>query len=284
MFRFRRNKKAKEDTPDAEMSFWDHLEALRWHLIRSVIAILVFTTLGLIFKDFLFDTIILAPKRSDFITNRILCWLGQKFNIDYFCVNDFNLKLINTEMAGQFTTYMNVSIVAGLILAIPFILWEIWKFIKPALKEKEIRYSKSFVLVTSVLFFSGVLFAYFVVVPMMVNFLGKYKVSESVDNYINLGSYIGTVTNLTFAVGCIFEFPVLVYFLTKVGILNPAFLRKYRRHIIVLILIIAAIITPPDMFSQILVSIPLYGLYEMSIYISQRIYNKRKREEEAVDR
>jgi sec-independent protein translocase protein TatC len=187
-------------------------------------------------------------------------------------------------MAGQFTTYMNVSIVAGLILAIPFILWEIWKFIKPALKEKEIRYSKSFVLVTSVLFFSGVLFAYFVVVPMMVNFLGKYKVSESVDNYINLGSYIGTVTNLTFAVGCIFEFPVLVYFLTKVGILNPAFLRKYRRHIIVLILIIAAIITPPDMFSQILVSIPLYGLYEMSIYISQRIYNKRKREEEAVDR
>ncbi|MGD0709575.1 MAG: twin-arginine translocase subunit TatC [Bacteroidales bacterium] len=284
MFRFRRNKKAKEDTPDAEMSFWDHLEALRWHLIRSVIAILVFTTLGLIFKDFLFDTIILAPKRSDFITNRILCWLGQKINIDYFCVNDFNLKLINTEMAGQFTTYMNVSIVAGLILAIPFILWEIWKFIKPALKEKEIRYSKSFVLVTSVLFFSGVLFAYFVVVPMMVNFLGKYKVSESVDNYINLGSYIGTVTNLTFAVGCIFEFPVLVYFLTKVGILNPAFLRKYRRHIIVLILIIAAIITPPDMFSQILVSIPLYGLYEMSIYISQRIYNKRKREEEAVDR
>ena len=279
MFKFRKSKKSKEVTPDSEMSFWDHLEVLRWHLIRSIIAVLVFTSLGLIFKDFIFDNIILAPKRADFITNRILCWLGQKVNINYFCVNDLNLKIINTELTGQFTMHLNVSIIGGLILAIPFILWEIWRFIKPALKEKEIRHSKAFVLVTSALFFSGVLFAYFVVVPLMVNFLGKYKVSETVDNYVNLSSYVGTVTNLTFAVGCVFEFPVLVYFLTKIGILNPSFLKKYRRHTIVIILIVAAIITPPDMFSQILVSIPLYALFEISIHISKKVYNNKKKKE-----
>ncbi len=279
MFKFRKSKKSKEVTPDSEMSFWDHLEVLRWHLIRSIIAVLVFTSLGLIFKDFIFDNIILAPKRADFITNRILCWLGQKVNINYFCVNDLNLKIINTELTGQFSMHLNVSIIGGLILAIPFILWEIWRFIKPALKEKEIRHSKAFVLVTSALFFSGVLFAYFVVVPLMVNFLGKYKVSETVDNYVNLSSYVGTVTNLTFAVGCVFEFPVLVYFLTKIGILNPSFLKKYRRHTIVIILIVAAIITPPDMFSQILVSIPLYALFEISIHISKKVYNNKKKKE-----
>jgi sec-independent protein translocase protein TatC len=282
LFNFKNSKKKKnsETSEDSEMSFWDHLEVLRWLLIRSIIAVLVFTSLGLIFKDFIFDNIILAPKRADFITNRLLCWLGQKVNIDYFCVNDLNLKIINTELTGQFTTHLNISIVGGLILAIPYILWEIWRFVKPALKEKERKHSKSFVFVTSGLFFSGVLFAYFVVVPLMVNFLGKYKVSETVDNYVNLSSYISTVTNLTFAVGCVFEFPVLVYFLTKIGILNPAFLRKYRRHTIVLILIVAAIITPPDVFSQILVSIPLYALFEMSIYISQRIYNKKQKQVE----
>jgi sec-independent protein translocase protein TatC len=279
MFKSRKSKKSKELIPDSEMSFWDHLEVLRWHLIRSIIAVLVFTSLGLIFKDFIFDNIILAPKRADFITNRILCWLGQKINIDYFCVNDLNLKIINTELTGQFTMHLNVSIIGGLILAIPFILWEIWRFIKPALKEKERKHSKAFVFVTSALFFSGVLFAYFVVVPLMVNFLGKYKVSETVDNYVNLSSYVSTVTNLTFAVGCVFEFPVLVYFLTKIGILNPSFLKKYRRHTIVVILIVAAIITPPDMFSQILVSIPLYLLFEMSIYISKRVYNTKKKKE-----
>ena len=167
-----------------------------------------------------------------------------------------------------------------MILAVPYILWEIWRFIKPALKENEVKYSRSFVLVTSSLFLTGVLFAYFLVVPLMVNFLGKYRVSESVDNFVTLSSYIGTVTNLTFSVGLVFEFPILVFFLTKIGILNPAFLRKYRRHIIVVILIIAAIITPPDMFSQILVSIPLYGLYELSIYVSQRIYKRKKEQAE----
>jgi sec-independent protein translocase protein TatC len=268
-------KKDKKKVPEAEMTFWDHLEVLRWHFIRSIIVVIIFAALGLIFKDFIFDNIILAPKRSDFITNRFLCWLGKKINIDYFCVNDLNLRIINTELTGQFTIHLYVSIIGGLILAVPYILWELWRFIKPALKEKEIKYSRSFVLVTSSLFLTGVVFAYFLIVPLMVNFLGKYKVSESVDNLVTLSSYIGTVTNLTLSAGLVFEFPILIFFLTKIGIINPAFLRKYRRHMIVAILILAAIITPPDMFSQILVSIPLYGLYELSIYISQRIYKRK---------
>lgn len=258
------------------MSFWEHLESLRWHIIRSVIVIIVFAALGLIFNEFIFTKIILAPKNTDFITNRLLCWLGDKVNIEYFCNHNLGLKIINTEMAGQLTISIWVALIAGLILAVPYVLYEFWKFIKPALKENERKYSRGFVLVTSFLFLSGVLFSYFLVVPLTINFLSGYKVSEYVENFITLDSYISTVTTLSFATGLIFEFPVLVYFLTKIGIITPAFLVKQRRYIIVIILVVAAIITPPDVFSQIMVSIPLYGLFELSIYISRKVYKKKK--------
>jgi len=268
-------KKKRQHTPETEMSFWEHIEALRWHFIRSAIAIIIMATLALIYNEFIFDEIILAPKEQGFITNKLLCWLGNKINVEYFCLNNLNLKIINTNMSGQLTTSIWVSIIAGLILAIPYVLWEFWRFVKPALKEKERKYSRGFVFITSFLFLTGVAFSYFLIVPLTVNFLGTYKVSESVENYISLNSYISTVTNLSFATGLVFEFPILVYFLTKIGILTPGFLSKQRRYIIVIILIIAAIITPPDVFSQIMVSIPLYGLFELSIFISRIAYKRR---------
>ncbi len=274
MFRIKKNKKQQ---PESEMSFWEHLESLRWHFIRSAIAILAFAVLALIYNEFIFDKIILAPKESDFLTNKLLCWFGGKVNIDYFCINKLDLKIINTDMSGQLTTSIWVSLIAGLILAVPYVLLEFWRFIKPALTEKEKKYSRGFVLITSSLFLIGVVFCYFLIIPLTVNFLGTYKVSNSVENYITLSSYISTVTNLTFATGLVFEFPILVYFLTKIGILTPQFLSKQRRYIIVIILIIGAIITPPDVFSQVMVSIPLYGLYELSIYISRIVYRKRKK-------
>ncbi len=267
-------KKKRQHTPETEMSFWEHLEAFRWHLIRSAIAIVVMATLALIYNEFIFDEIILAPKEQGFITNKLLCWFGNKINVEYFCLNNLNLKIINTNMSGQLTTSIWVSIIAGLILAIPYVLWEFWRFVKPALKEKERKYSRGFVFITSFLFLTGVVFSYFLIVPLTVNFLGTYKVSESVENYISLNSYISTVTNLSFATGLVFEFPILVYFLTKIGILTPGFLSKQRRYIIVIILIIGAIITPPDVFSQIMVSIPLYCLYELSIFISRIAYKR----------
>ena len=274
MFNKKENTKNKKEN---EMSFWEHFEALRWHFIRSAIAIIIFATLALIYNRFIFDKIILAPKEPGFITNKIFCWFGSKLNIDYFCINNLNLKIINTEMAGQLSISLWIAIVTGLIIAIPYILWEFWRFVKPALKEKEKKYSKGFVFVTSLLFLTGVTFSYFIIIPLMVNFLGTYKVSASVDNYITLESYISTVSNLTLATGLVFEFPILVYFLTKIGIITPAFLSKQRRYIIVIILVIAAIITPPDVFSQIMVSIPLYGLFELSIYISKIVYNNREK-------
>lgn len=273
-----KHKEKLKDSPD-EMSFWNHLEALRWHFIRSAIAIVALATLALIYNEFIFDEIILKPKDPNFITNRLLCWFGQQVNINYFCNNNLDLNIINTEMSGQVTTSIWVALVAGLIIAVPYVLWEFWRFIKPALNPREKRYTNYFVLVTSSLFLIGILFSYFLIVPLTLNFLGSYKVSATVMNYFALDSYISTVTTLTFATGLVFEFPVLVYFLTRIGIITPAFLSKQRRYIIVIILIIGAIITPPDVFSQVMVSIPLYGLYEGSIFISRAVYNKRKQKE-----
>ncbi|HNW96982.1 MAG TPA: twin-arginine translocase subunit TatC [Bacteroidales bacterium] len=272
----RKNKKVKNNE---EMSFWEHLEILRWHFIRSVIVVSILTIVAFIYKDIIFDKIILAPKEPDFITNKFFCWLGAKVNIDYLCINNVSLRLINTEMSGQFTLHIWISIISGLIISIPYILWEIWRFVKPALNEKERKYSSGFVFITSFLFLSGVVFSYYIIVPLTVNFFVTYSVSNIVENYISLSSYINTISSLCFATGLVFLFPVLVYFLTRIGILAPSFLSRNRKYIIVIILIIAAIITPPDVFSQIMVTIPLYALYELSIFISKSVYKRIKKQE-----
>lgn len=254
-----------------EMSFLDHLEELRWHLLRAFLSIIIIAIAAFIFHDIIFNTIILSPKNPEFFTNRMFCAFSKIVNAPALCINSKPFEIINIRMAGQFTTHILVSILTGIILAFPYIFFELWSFIKPALYSKEKSYTRYAVFFSSLLFLLGVLFGYYVITPLSVHFLGSYSVSEQVDNQINLTSYISTVASVVLASGIIFELPVMVYFLTKVGLVTPPLLRKYRKHSIIAILLLSAIITPPDIFSQVLVCFPLLFLYEIGIIISKRI-------------
>ncbi|MFO8129346.1 MAG: twin-arginine translocase subunit TatC [Bacteroidales bacterium] len=277
MAEFVSNKKKRKNDPEREMSFWEHLEELRWHIVRSLAAVILLGIVAFLNRNIIFDDIILAPRDSGFITNQLLCRLSDWIGVRGLCLDNLSLTVINIKMSGQFLTHLYVSIVAGVIVAFPYIIWEVWRFIFPALKPGEKRYSAGAVFVCSLLFILGVLFSYFLIVPLTLHFLGTYQVSAFVSNQITLRSYISTVVSVTFAVGLVFELPVLVYFLSKVGLLTPAFLKKNRKYMLVILLVLSAIITPPDVFSQILVCIPLMLLYELSIKISKRIYLKRER-------
>lgn len=260
------------------MSFLEHLEALRWHVMRSVVAILIGAVAAFFAKDFVFDTILLGPKNPDFWTYRTLCELASRFGLsDLMCIREIPFGLINTSMSGQFTTHMMVSFLTGLVLAFPYIVWEIWRFVSPGLHAHERRYATGMVFYVSLLFMLGVLFGYYLITPMSVNFLGTYQVSGQVQNMIDLDSYFSTVATLVLACGLMFEMPVLMYFLTKVGVVSPEFLRNYRKHAVVIILFIAAVITPPDVASQILVFFPLMLLYELSIFVSVFVIRNKER-------
>lgn len=259
-----------------EMSFLDHLEELRWLLVRSTVAVLVCATVAFFFSDFIFDEIIFGPKNPDFITYRFFCEMSQKFNMDSLCVTEIPMRIQSREMGGQFSAHMWTSITAGFILGFPFILWEIWKFISPALYAKEKKYAKLFIFVASLLFFVGVLFGYYLIAPLSVNFLANYQVSKEIFNDIDLASYISLMRSSTIASGLLFELPVIIYFLTKLGLVTPAFLRKYRKYTLVIVLILSAIITPPDVLSQIIVAIPIMILYEVSILISVVVSKNNK--------
>lgn len=269
-----KSKKTHDDS--VEMTFWEHLDELRGKIIRSLVAVAVLSILGFSFKHILFDEIILAPAHSDFITYRVLCSLGKMLSLNSLCFDTVSIKMINISLAGQFTSHMTISIIAGFILAIPYIIWEFWRFVKPGLTETERRKTRGVVFVISLLFFIGVLFSYFIVVPLMVNFLGNYQVSESVINQVALTSYTSSVTTMCLLMGLMFEFPVLMITLTKMGIITPKFMAKYRKHTFIAILIIAGFITPsPDVFSQLVVTIPLYVLYEISLALSRKVYSER---------
>ena len=241
-------------TKDKEMSFLDHLEIFRWHLIRVIIEIVFFAMIAFIFKDIVFDVILLGPKYPTFPTYRALCTISQYLGLkDAFCLTESPFSLMNISMSGQFSTHITSSIFAGFILAFPYVFWEFWRFISPALHANETKMARGVVFFSSVLFLMGVLFGYYVLAPLSVNFLGSYQVSSSVANQISLTSFISTVTTVSFATGIVFELPVMTYFFTKIGLLTPDFMRVYRKHSILLILILDAIITPPDVTSQILV-------------------------------
>jgi len=272
------NKKSNAPEIEKDMTFWDHLEELRGHIFRSLAAVFVFAIGAFIAKSFIFDVIILAPKSESFITNRMLCRLADLLSIDALCIGRLNLSMQNINMSGQFMMHIYVSLVAGLIVAVPYIIWELWRFIAPALKSKEKAYSRGAVFFSSILFLAGVAFSYFLIVPLTINFLGTYQVSPDVPNQIQLNSYISTVVSVTIAVGIVFELPILVFFLTKVGVITPTFMRKNRKIMLVIVLVLSAIITPPDVFSQILVCIPLIGLYELSIKISEKVFKRRETE------
>lgn len=272
----------QEPIEEKEMSFLDHLEELRWHLIRSLIAVIVFTIGAFLSAKWIFENIVFGPARTDFPTFKVLCKLGDFLGMKDLCITDIPFKVQSRNMTGQFTMHIMASFIMGFIIAFPYVAWEIWRFVKPGLQVKERRYSRGAVAAVSILFFFGVMFGYYVITPWMVYFLANYSISDMVVNEFDITSYVSTVVLLVFGSGLLFQLPVVIYFLTKIGIVTPQFLRKYRRHSIIIILIVAAIVTPPDPLSQMLITIPLYLLFEISILISASVA-KRKAKEEAEE-
>lgn len=262
------------------MSFLDHLEDLRWHLIRSTLAILIAGIGAFMVSGFIFDVIIFGPKSMDFPTYKYLCKMSQILNMDTtFCNDAFPFTIQNRTMGGQFSADIWTAIYAGMVIAFPYIIYQLWSFISPGLKPNERQHSRGFIVVTSLLFFLGVLFGYYVVTPLSINFLGTYSVSTEVSNEIDLGSYISLVRSSSLASGLVFELPMIMYFLTKIGVVTPEILKKYRKYALVVILIISAVITPPDVASQVIVAIPILVLYQVSIYISAIVVRNQKRKE-----
>ncbi|MEY8868855.1 twin-arginine translocase subunit TatC [Meridianimaribacter flavus] len=266
-----------------EMSFLDHLEDLRWHIIRAIVAILIAGVVAFIFKGFIFETIIFGPKQMSFPTYRILCDISTFVGVDTtFCADEFPFIIQNRTMGGQFSAHIWTSIYAGLVIAFPFVIYQFWKFISPGLHENERKHSRGFIIIASLLFFIGVLFGYYIVTPLSINFLGTYTVSQQISNEIDISSYISLVRSSSLASGFIFELPILIYFLTKIGLVTPEFLKKYRKFALVIVLILSAIITPPDITSQVIVAIPILILYQVSIYISKFVVKKQNKKAKHV--
>lgn len=259
-----------------EMSFLDHLEELRWLLIRSTIAILVLATAAFFVSDFIFREILFGPKDPNFITYQFFCEVTQFFGFEDSDICNVEMPFIiqNTNMGGQVSFLIWTCITVGFIVGFPFILWEIWKFISPALYEKEKKYAKAFIVVSSLLFFIGVLFGYYIITPLSVYFFGSFSASAEIVNEFNLESYTSMIKTSTIACGLLFELPIFIFFLTKLGLVTPSFLRKYRKYALIIVLILSAIITPPDVISQVIVAIPIMILYEISILISAVVVRK----------
>ena len=267
-----------KDSSKDEMSFLDHLEELRWHLIRSVLAIVIVATAAFIFKDFIFDVLLFGPKNKDFVTYRWFCSLSQSLGQgNSFCIEELPFRIQSRTMAGQFSAHLWTSVLAGFIVSFPYIIFEFWKFISPGLYEKERKNARGFIFIASLLFFIGVLFGYYIVTPLSINFLGNYSVSSEIFNDFDLSSYIGLLRASVLASGIIFELPIIIFFLTRVGIVTPEFLRKNRKISLVLVLSLSAIITPPDIASQIIVSIPILILYEVSIIIAKVVTRRQNK-------
>lgn len=263
-----------------EMSFLDHLEDLRWHLIRICLAVITVATVVFIFSRFVFDKIIFAPLNMSFPTYNFLCQAGNFIGVETtFCAEEMPMILQNRTMAGQFSADIWTAILGGFIISFPYVIYQLWKFISPGLHDNERKHSRGFIIVSSVLFFIGILFGYYIVTPLSLNFLANYSISSVVDNQIDISSYIALVRSSALASGLIFELPIIIYFLTKVGLVTPEILKKYRKYALVVVLILSAIITPPDIASQVIVAIPILILYQVSIYISKIVIRNQKRKE-----
>ena len=274
--------KINDSTQKKEMGFFDHVEALRWHIMRSAIAVVALSFIAFTQKKFIFDFLLFGPTRADFPTNRLFCWLdAQATYFQGLCIKDAKFIFINTDITGQFMLHIQMSLYVGAIAAFPYIFWEVWRFVKPALHEREIRNTRGIVFITSLLFTIGCLFGYFVIAPFSLNFLIQYQATAIVQNMIDINSYIGLLITMTIPTGILFELPMLVFLLTKLGILTPDFMRNGRKAAYVAILIVVAIITPQgDVTSLLLISTPILILYELSISISNRVYKQLVKEEE----
>ncbi|WP_324720986.1 twin-arginine translocase subunit TatC [Salinimicrobium sp. HB62] len=263
-----------------ELSFLDHLEELRWHLIRATLAVVIAGSLAFLAKGFIFDVLLFGPSHVDFFTYEILCRVSTAFGFEGgFCFEgQMPFSIQSRTMGGQFSAHLWTSVTAGFIIAFPYIIYEFWKFVSPAMHGHEKKSARGVILISSLLFFLGVLFGYYVVSPLSINFLGRYQVSGQVLNEFDIDSYIGLIRSSVLASGLIFELPIVIYFLSKIGLVTPKSLKKYRKFALVGVLILSAIITPPDILSQILVAIPVLVLYEISILISGFVLRKERTE------
>ncbi len=274
---------ARKKADPNNMSFLDHVEELRWCLIRSIAGVLIGAGIAAFFTDFIFDVIIFGPKRGTFITYEFFCEFGNYFGIvSDFCNPEFNFKVQSREMSDEFSTHIWTSILVGFVVAFPWILYQVWRFIAPGLKASEKKYSGGFIIICSLLFFLGVIFGYFVIAPLSVHFMMTYNLSPEISTEPSLSSYIGYIRASILASGLLFELPVIIYFLTKIGLATPEGLRKNRKFALVIVLIVAAVITPPDVASQIIVAIPVLILYEVSIFISKFVLYRQKRREKKL--
>ncbi|MDN3492398.1 twin-arginine translocase subunit TatC [Winogradskyella bathintestinalis] len=262
-----------------EMSFLDHLEDLRWHLVRATLSIGVAAIIAFIFKKFIFDVIIFGPTHMNFPTYEGLCKVSQFLGMTdtTFCAEEFPFIIQNRTVAGQFSAHIWTSIYAGFIISFPYVLYQLWSFISPGLKSSERKNSRGFIVIASLLFFTGVLFGYYIVTPLSINFLANYQISDQISNEFDISSVIAIVRSSAIAAGFVFELPIIVYFLTKVGLVTPQFLKKYRKFALVIVLVLSAVITPPDIASQVIVAIPILILYQVSIYISAIVVRNQAR-------
>lgn len=261
------------------MSFLDHLEELRWHLIRSFVAIFIIAILVFANINFIFDNVLLAHLKPNFYTYQLFCKLFSFIGIDSsFCNITFKQTLQALNPTQQLMTAIWSALILGFIIAFPYILWEVWRFVAPGLHDSERKKSRGFIFTASTLFFIGILFSYFVIIPMSVYFFYNFQISNVVQNNFKLDAYISLITNTLIGVAIFFELPVIIYFLSKIGLISPEFLKKYRKHALVLVLILAAIITPPDVASQIIVAVPIMLLYEIGIYVSRYVIKKQEKE------
>lgn len=268
-----------QETEGAEMSFIDHLEVLRWHLVRSAAVLFIIAIFVFVRIDWIFDNIVFAPANSDFITYSGLCNLSHKLHLgDALCMPPINIKFLGSTVSGPFMSAISIAFMGALIIAFPYLMWELWKFIKPALSKKEISYARGSIGWVSLCFFTGAAFGYYLLAPFTFNFLANFQLgTRGAYQYLpTLDDYIDTLTSLILGCGIAFELPVLAYVLSKLGLVTPKFLKTYRKYAYVIILILAAVITPsPDWTSQTIVAIPLILLYEISIFISKRVAKEK---------
>lgn len=260
----------------SDNTFWGHLEVFRWVIIRSLLVLMAVAIGAFCFKDFLFNGLVLAPMRQDFITYRGLCWLASATGMPDLCPDISQVELININLASQFFIHMEMAGVVALVVTFPYLITELWLFVKPALYQKERGAAVSGVVSFVLLFFAGVAVSYFIIFPLTLNFLGNYQVSEAVANQISLNSYISSFLSLMFMMGVVFEMPVVAYFFARIGVLKSSLLKRYRKIAIVVIMILAAVITPSgDAFTMMMVVVPLMLLYELSTGVVRRVESRR---------
>jgi sec-independent protein translocase protein TatC len=258
-----------KQSPKIEATFWEHLDELRKVIFKSLAVVVTFAAVAFVFKDFVFD-IILAPSDNHFVTFTLLCKIGKWLAIN-LCFEPFTRQLINTQLASQFMIHLSMSFYIGLLIAFPYVVYQLFRFISPALYQNEIKYSAKVISFSALLFFFGVLFNYFIIFPLSFRFLATYQVSSQVVNMINLSSYIDTLILLSLMIGLMSELPILAWFLAKLGVISDKMMKKYRRHVIVILLILCAIITPTaDIFTLFMVFMPIYFFYELSIVIVRK--------------